>query len=222
MTTIAIIVAGGKGKRMGRPKQFIAIAGRPMLWRTIAAFEKATMVDGIIVVVNRTDIPKVKRFEFDKIRAVVAGGKERQDSVYHGLQSLPPDCGLVAIHDGARPLINPHIINLAIKEAARHGAVVVGVPVKDTIKQVGRDLNVLRTLERSELWAAQTPQVFRKDLLLKAFKKGYNKCQVTDDAMLVEKMGGRAKMVMGSHDNIKVTTAEDLAVAGQFFKRRGV
>ncbi|MDI6731471.1 MAG: 2-C-methyl-D-erythritol 4-phosphate cytidylyltransferase [Candidatus Margulisbacteria bacterium] len=231
MKTIAIIAAGGQGKRMGRPKQFLKIAGKPMLWWSLFAFQGCEAIDGIIVVVNKDDMLKVKRFKFSKLLAVVAGGKERQDSVYNGLQALPADTGIVAIHDGARPLVTIDVINQAVCAAKQGGAVVVGVPVRDTIKQMTNDKcqmsnegkNIIgKTLDRSQLWAAQTPQVFKKEILLKAYKKGYNKSLATDDAVLVEKMGVPVKMVMGYYDNIKITTPEDLAVAKTLLKKRGV
>ncbi len=221
MKTIAIIVAGGKGKRMGRPKQFLKIAGKPMLWLTLLAFQACKEVDGIIVVVSNEDIPKVKRFKFNKILAIVAGGKERQDSVYNGLKALPNDTEIVAIHDGARPFIAPNTVTKAVEAAKRWGAVVVGVPMKDTIKVVGsRELIVGSTLKREELWSAQTPQIFRKEVLLKAYKKGYNKYSVTDDATLVERLGIPVRMVMGDYSNLKITTPEDLLVADQILKER--
>ncbi|MFA5840341.1 MAG: 2-C-methyl-D-erythritol 4-phosphate cytidylyltransferase [Candidatus Margulisiibacteriota bacterium] len=230
--TVAIIVAGGKGKRMGRPKQFISIAGKPVLWWTVKAFQNSKSIDGIVLVVNAQDIPRARRFGFSKVICVVAGGLERQDSVYNGILALPDDVEVVAIHDGARPLISSEIIEKAIDEANIYGAVVVGVPVKDTIKQIQK-LNIKvknkseylspkiqRTLDRETLWSAQTPQVFRKEVLLKAYKKGYNKYSVTDDAMLVERLGIPVKMVMGSYTNLKITTPEDLLVASQILKKR--
>ncbi len=221
MKSIAIIVAGGKGKRMGRPKQFIKIAGKPVLWWTVKAFQKNKSIDGIVLVVNAQDIPRAKRFGFSKVIGVVAGGLERQDSVYNGILALPDDADIVAIHDGARPLISSEIIDKAIEEASIYGAVVVGVPVKDTIKSVElRTLNVECSLKRDVLWSAQTPQIFRKEVLLKAYKKGYNKSSVTDDAMLVERLGIPVKMVMGSYTNLKITTPEDLLVASQILNKR--
>lgn len=225
MKTVAIIVAGGKGKRMGRPKQFIKINGKPILAWTIAAFQKAKSVDGIILVVAKEYISQAKRFRFSKLLKVVPAGKERTDSVQNGLKALPDDADIVAIHDGARPAITVSIIEASIKAAKRYGAVVVGVPVKDTIKQMSNiqcpmsnEGVIIKTIDRSCLWAAQTPQVFKKGLILKAYKKGYNKSEVTDDSMLVERLGIPVKMIMGSYDNIKVTTPEDLLVAEAILK----
>ncbi|MFC1511375.1 2-C-methyl-D-erythritol 4-phosphate cytidylyltransferase [Candidatus Margulisiibacteriota bacterium] len=211
MKTIAIITAAGSGKRMGQPKQFLELAGKPMLEWTVAVFEKCKAIDEIILVVNSEDVPRAKELKFSKIKQVVAGGKERQDSVFNGLKALPDDAEIVAIHDGARPMVTVEIVEKAIEEAKHSGAVVVGVPIKDTIKQVrSKQYEVGSTIDRTQLWAAQTPQVFKKDIILKAYQEGAGKHQVTDDAMLVEKLGNPVKMVMGSYQNIKITTPEDL------------
>ncbi|MBN2057656.1 MAG: 2-C-methyl-D-erythritol 4-phosphate cytidylyltransferase [Candidatus Saganbacteria bacterium] len=219
MRTAAIITAGGSGKRMGRPKQFLDITGQPMLWRTAAVFEACGIINEIIVVVNQEDVEKVKAFGLKKIKAVVAGGLKRQDSVANGLRAVAQDMDLVAIHDGARPFIEQEIIERAVKEAAVHGAVVVGVPVVDTIKMTNDECRmsnggaiINKTVDRSRLWAAQTPQVFKKDIILRAYSAGSSN-DVTDDAMLVEKMGVKVKMVMGSYNNIKITSPADLKLA---------
>jgi len=221
MKTVAIITAAGFGKRMGKPKQFLEIGGKPILELTLSIFEQTKAIDEIILVVNEEDVPRAKKFKFAKLKKVVSGGKERQDSVYNGLKVLPDDAEIVAIHDGARPFVSSEIIEQAIEEARRSGAVVVGVPVKDTVKSInnepalpaGRQLTINKTLDRKKLWQAQTPQVFKKEVILKAFEQGYNKFNVTDDAMLVEKMGVPVKMVMGSYQNIKITTPGDLKFA---------
>ncbi|MEA3494167.1 MAG: 2-C-methyl-D-erythritol 4-phosphate cytidylyltransferase [Candidatus Margulisiibacteriota bacterium] len=212
MKTVAIITAAGHGKRMGRPKQFLEIGGKPILEWTISAFQSADVIDEIILVVNKGDVEKGKAFKYPKLTKVVAGGDERQISVNNGLKMVAGDVGIVAIHDGSRPFISPEIIEEAVCEAEASGAVVVGVPVYDTIKQVRRDSSacVVRTLDRSDLWRAQTPQVFRKEIILKAYQCSG---RVTDDAMLVEKMEVPVKMVMGSYKNFKITTPEDLAIA---------
>ncbi len=214
MKTVAIITAAGYGKRMGQPKQFIEIGGRPILEWTLAVFENTKVIDEIILVVNAENVERAKKIKFSKLKQVVAGGSERQNSVYNGLKALPEDAEIVAIHDGARPFVTSEIIEKAVSEVKNHGAVVVGVPVRDTIKQVeSRKLRVESTLDRDKMWAAQTPQVFKKDLILRAYLEGNNKHKVTDDAMLVEKLGGSVKMVMGSYRNIKITSPDDLKVA---------
>lgn len=218
MRTAAIITAAGEGKRMGRPKQFIEINGKAVLEWTLAAFQKAEAVDAIVLVVNAEEIENARKFKFPKIKQIVAGGKERQDSVRNGLNALPADTEIVVIHDGARPMITGEIIRRAVAEAEKHGAVVVGVPLTDTIKMTNEGTIILKTLDRSNLWAAQTPQVFKKELVLRAFKEGAGKHKVTDDAMLVEKLGVPVKMVMGSYRNIKITTPEELGIAEKYLR----
>ena len=221
MKTVAIITAAGSGKRMGEPKQFLKIGGKPMLLRTISVFEKSGAIDEIIVVVNKEEIEKVNKLKSKKIKQIIAGGKERQDSVFNGLSALPDDAEIVAIHDGARPFVTEEIIEEAVEEAKTSGAAVAGVPLKDTIKEIKNDKLkmtngghiILKTINRESLWAAQTPQVFRKEIILKAYAQGKDKYQATDDAMLVEKMGEKVKMVMGSYQNLKITTPEDLIIA---------
>ena len=225
MKSVAIISAGGAGSRMGGPKQFLKIAGKSMLEWTLQAFEETQMVDEIILVVNQENIKQAEEFKFSKLKKIVAAGAQRQLSVLNGLKVLPADCEIVLIHDGARPLIKPELIEQSIKEAQEFGAVVVGVPVKDTIKMTNDKLQmtnegtiILKTLDRSNLWAAQTPQVFKKEIILKAYNQFSGQYQVTDDAMLVEKLGVAVKMIMGSYQNIKLTTLEDLKMAEEFMK----
>jgi 2-C-methyl-D-erythritol 4-phosphate cytidylyltransferase len=234
MKTVAIIVAGGKGKRMGGPKQFLEINGKPMLSWTISVFQKTGIIDGIILVVAREQMKQARKLKFAKIFSIVAGGEERQDSVKNGLRALPPSVEMVAIHDGARPLITEEIIVRAVKAAQKEGAVVVGVPVKDTLKKVKyqksclpagtanikNKVEIIETIDRAELWQAQTPQVFRKDLLLKAYRSPHARFEATDDACLVEKLGYSVTMVMGSAQNLKVTTREDLTMAAALLKER--
>ena len=219
----AIIVAAGKGLRMQRrrPKQFLPLAGRPILSSTLAVFDTCLQVRRIILVVPETDfdfcrghvIPgAAQRLDV----ALVAGGMHRQDSVYNGL--LAADGGdpdhVVLIHDGVRPLV-PHSLVASCIDAARHvGACVPATPLHDTVKQMREDGAVARTLDRGSLRLAQTPQAFRFDLIRSAHEQarldGY---QGTDDASLVERLGRPVHMIEGSRTNIKITTAEDLVVA---------
>ena len=210
---------------MGQPKQFLALAGQTILARTIAVFEQANSIDEIILVVNQDDIDRARQIRSKKLKQIVAGGKERQDSVFNGLQALPADTDIVAIHDGARPLVTVEIIERAIAEAEKFGAIVVGVPVVDTIKKVvsskqlveSSERRVEETLDRSLLWAAQTPQIFKKEIIVKAYSQK-DQHKVTDDAMLVEKLGIPVKMVMGSYHNIKITSPADLMIAEAILK----
>lgn len=219
MKNIAIIVAGGKGKRMGQPKQFLKIAGKPMLAWTVDVFQRVKAVNGIILVVTEEQMAQAKRLKASKIIAIVPGGPARQDSVRNGLAALPKSAQIVLIHDGARPAVTPVMINAALKEVRDCGAVVVGVPVRDTIKRVkyqGAKVLESETIPRHDLWAAQTPQAFTVQIIKKAYERLAE--NVTDDAMAVEKLGIKVKMVMGSPENLKVTTPEDLKIMAAILK----
>ena len=219
METVAIITAAGHGKRMGRPKQFLKMGGLPMLWWTLSVFQNTKSVQGIILVINPEDKNKLMNFKFSKMIKVVVGGKERQDSVYNGLKALPEEADLVIIHDGARPFVTPVIIEAAVRQARKKGAIVVGVPVKDTIKLVKpKSLTVNKTVDRDGIWVAQTPQVFKKDLIMLAYQK-YGREKATDDAMLVEKLGKPVEMLMGSYINLKVTNPDDLVLAEAILRK---
>lgn len=218
----AVIVAGGSGKRMGMKikKQFIELEGKAILAHTIEAFNKCKVIDEIIVVVGKEDIAKVKteivsRYGYDKVIQIIEGGTERQESVYNGLMAVTKEVQYVMIHDGARPFISQEILEKALIMTKEKHATVVAVPVKDTIKVVNEALEVEATPNRSTLWSVQTPQSFKKELLIKAY--GYAKEKsliVTDDSMLVEAYGKKVHVVEGDYNNIKITTSEDL-VLGQ-------
>lgn len=218
----AVIVAGGSGKRMGMKikKQFIELEGKAILAHTIEAFNKCKVIDEIIVVVGKEDIAKVKteivsRYGYDKVIQIIEGGTERQESVYNGLMAVTKEVQYVMIHDGARPFISQEILEKALIMTKEKHATVVAVPVKDTIKVVNGALEVEATPNRSTLWSVQTPQSFKKELLIKAY--GYAKEKgliVTDDSMLVEAYGKKVHVVEGDYNNIKITTSEDL-VLGQ-------
>jgi 2-C-methyl-D-erythritol 4-phosphate cytidylyltransferase len=211
----AVIAAAGEGRRMGGiDKVFAPLGGRPALAYVLDAFEECQAISQIIVVVNKDSLKKCRQLIAEKKYAksieVCAGGKRRQDSVAAGLQKLK-DCDWVVIHDGARPLVTRELIEDGLAAAEETGAAVAAVPVTDTIKTAGDDRIVLETPPRQNLWAVQTPQVFRADIILRAYQK--TKDEVTDDASLVEALGTRVKLYMGSYDNIKITTAKDLLVA---------
>lgn len=219
MKTVAIIVAGGVGKRMGQPKQFLKIAGKPMLAWTIDAFQRVKAVDGIILVAAQDQLAQAKKLKASKIIAVVPGGKQRQDSVKNGLAALPQGVQIVLIHDGARPAVLAETINATIREAKQHGAAIAAVPVKDTIKRVARhESRVSETIDRNGLWAAQTPQTFTTALIKKAYEQ--LKHDVTDDASAVEQFGIPVRVVTGSVSNLKVTTPDDLPIAAAILKGR--
>jgi len=221
MKIVAIIVAGGRGKRMGEPKQFLKINGKPMLAWTVAAFQNVKAIDGIILVVAPEQLAQAKRIKASKIIAIVPSGAKRQDSVRNGLAVLPEKTQIVLIHDGARPAVTADLINHSLKMVRETGAVVVGVPVKDTIKKIkhqGSKILDVETIDRRELWAAQTPQTFTAPIIKKAYERLGE--EVTDDGMAVEKIGLPVRMVMGSYENIKVTTPEDLNIMAAILKRR--
>ncbi len=216
MKTSVIIAAGGAGKRMGRKKQFLPLAGSSVLEWTISAFKKVKSVSEIIVVVDYEEMERAKNLGVK----VAAAGSERTNSVKNGMQMVSPGCDIVLIHDGARPLITIDIIDKAIRVAAESGAAVVGVPAKDTIKRVSDDLFVKDTVDRNTIWLAQTPQAFKYEIITRALAK--SKKAATDDSKLVEDLGIKVKMVMGSYENIKITTPEDLIIAEAILRSRNV
>ncbi|MCL4498821.1 MAG: 2-C-methyl-D-erythritol 4-phosphate cytidylyltransferase [Chloroflexi bacterium] len=216
---VAVITAAGSGVRMGFPggKQYLDLSGDPLLAHGIRAFESSPVIDTIVVVVNESDIPLCRdiasRFAFRKVAAIVGGGAERQHSVYRGLEALPVGAERVAIHDGARPLVTPSLIELCFASLEGWEGVVPGVALKDTPKAVEGD-SVVETLDRDRLRAAQTPQVFPFGVIIEAHRRARSEGFLgTDDASLVERIGGRVRLVQGSEDNIKITTPTDLVVA---------
>lgn len=225
-----IIAAAGMSNRMGSKinKQFLAIGNKPILAHSIEKFEKCKHIDEIILVAKEEEVEYcrkeiIKRFGFKKVTNIIKGGKERQDSVYNGLLAVNEKADIVLTHDGARPFIKIESIENGIAGVIAHGACVIGVPVKDTIKAVTPLDEVHHTPKRSLLWAAQTPQCFWVPLLKKAYEVANQECIVgTDDSSLVEKMGHPIKMIMGSYDNIKITTPEDLIIAESLIKDKDV
>ena len=220
-----VIVAAGTGSRMnmGINKQFIKLEGTEIIAYTIEKFYNNSNIEDIVVVVKEDESEFFKKEILDKYNfknvKIAYGGKERQDSVYNGLKLLDEKCDVVLIHDGARPFVSDKIIDKSIEEAKEHKAIVVGVPVKDTIKVTDNDKNIVDTPNRSVLWAVQTPQTFDYNILIDAYKDAFkNKFYGTDDAMLVERIGYKVKMLEGSYNNIKITTQEDLNVGSQILR----
>jgi len=224
----AIIPAAGMGKRMGKAmsKQFLTLGDKPMLAHTLLVFQGAPEIDEIIPVLSKEDMEGclhdvIERYQITKVKTLVVGGKERQDSVLHGLQKIGKDTAVVLVHDGVRPFVTPDMISEAVGLAKKGECVAVGVPIKDTIKEVDDKKIVRRTLERGKLWAIQTPQVFPVKILRRAYEESSKqKIYGTDDATLVERAGGTVRVIMGSYENIKITTPEDLIVAEEILKRR--
>lgn len=220
MKTVAIIVAGGSGKRIegNLPKQFLMLDGKPILAHTIEKFERCDLVDEIILVVPERYLDYcsqaiVDKFGFGKIRRITCGGEERQDSVYSGLEVCYDSTSIVSIHDGVRPLVAPEIVAGSIQLCRQKKAVIVAVRTKDTIKRVESGL-VTATLDRRDLWLVQTPQVFEYKLILEAHKKAREENFIgTDDSVLVERLGCKVAVLEGNYNNIKITTVEDLLVA---------
>lgn len=218
---VAIIVAAGKGKRMGRDfnKQYIMLRNKPIIAHTLEKFQNSKWIDEIILVVGEDEIKFAKenivdKYFFTKIKKIIAGGKERQDSVYNGLLAAGENCDIVLVHDGVRPFIEEEILKKSIEIARNMGAVVVAVPVKDTIKKVNKQMEVIDTLKREELWAIQTPQTFQYKLLKRAHELARSEGNVvTDDAMMVEGLGNVVQVLQGNYENIKITTPEDLIMA---------
>lgn len=220
-----VIVAAGTGSRMnmGINKQFIKLEGKEIIAYTIEKFYNNSNIEDIVVVVKEDESEFFKKEILDKYNfknvKIAYGGKERQDSVYNGLKLLDEKCDVVLIHDGARPFVSDKIIDKSIEEAKEHKAIVVGVPVKDTIKVIDDDKNIVDTPNRSVLWAVQTPQTFDYNILIDAYKDAFkNKFYGTDDAMLVERIGYKVKMLEGSYNNIKITTQEDLNIGSQILR----
>ena len=222
----AIVLAAGQGKRMHSDvaKQFMLLNGKPMLYYALKAFE-ASDVDDIILVTGAEEVDYCREtfaegFGFQKIRDVVAGGKERYDSVFAGLEAAA-GCRIVLIHDGARPLISRELINDNIACAREYHACITAVPAKDTIKVADANGFVADTPDRNLLWQVQTPQSFDYDLICEAHRRrmAAGDTLVTDDAMLVEKyMSQPVRLLMGDYRNIKITTPEDMIIAGGFLR----
>jgi len=213
-TVGAVIVAAGSGMRMaGADKLFTEVAGKPLLAHAIAPFQECDSIDPIVVVMASLNLKRgrelVERFGYSKASALVKGGERRQDSVRAGLEALR-GCDYVAVHDGARPLVTPELIERGLAAARETGAAAPAVPLADTVKEAGADGLVVRTLDRSRLWAVQTPQVFRCNLLMRAHREVTG--EVTDDAAMVEALGEPVRLFEGDRRNLKVTTADDLEV----------
>ena len=227
MNCTAIVLAAGQGKRMKSKiqKQFLLLKGKPVLFYSISCFEKSSEIDDIIIVTGAESVEYVKReivepFGFQKVKAVVTGGKERYDSVYEGLRACK-DTEYVLIHDGARPFIDHGIIERGLMAAAQTGASVTGMPSKDTVKIADEDGNVSETPDRSSVWIVQTPQIFQYPLIYGAYTSIRQKemTGITDDAMVAEhETGVKIRFSEGSYRNIKITTPEDLVVAEAFLK----
>ncbi|GAG14336.1 unnamed protein product, partial [marine sediment metagenome] len=205
-----------------KDKPFIEIARKAILAHTLAALEESKVIDSIVVVIphDKVKICKklVKKHRLKKVSSITPGGEERFDSVKCGLRKAR-DADLVMIHDGARPFIEGALIKKVFTAAKKYGAAICATPLKQTLKMVSKNLFITKTLKRASLWEAQTPQAFRRNLIEEAYAQAKEKSP-TDDSSLVERLGHKVKIVMGSHRNIKITTPEDLALARVLLKRK--
>lgn len=225
----AIIVAAGKSNRMKKNvnKIFLPLLNKPMIYHTIKNFQNCDLIDRIVVVTQKNDIKKIneikEKYELGKMKNVVEGGKERQDSAYNGLISIKnaKNDDIVVVHNGSNPLINEDEITNCINAAKKHGAAVAGFQLKDTIKKIKSDF-VENTIDRKDIYQIQTPQAIKYGLFVEAFRNAKNKnLKVTDDVSLVEALGKKVKIVPCSYENIKITTEDDLKIAEGILMRRG-
>ena len=214
----AIVAAAGSGKRLGLKtrKPFVKLAGKELIIHTLEALSVSKAVDAIIVAAEPSCVSRfkrlIKRHGLKKVSAVVAGGKTRAESVRNCLAEIKDPVDIVLIHDGGRPFIDAKTIEDSVALARRHGGCIVAVPESDTVKLAGKDLFIKRTLDRKRIFRAQTPQVFRRSLITRAYAAKKVK-GATDDSSLAELAGGRVKILKGSYRNIKITTKEDLKLA---------
>ena len=222
---VGIIVAAGKSERMGPKvdKVFLSLGSQPVLAYSLRAFEKCADIDQVILVVRKDRIEAAHgvahMFGCSKVRKVVAGAAKRQGSVANGIAALGDEIKVVTIHDGARPCVTPEMISETVKAAKRYGTGILATKLTDTIKFVEKGLTVKKTVDRSKLWAVQTPQTFKLELLLKAYASVKKKnLAVTDDAAAVEMVSSAVRLVPSSTPNVKITTADDLAVAAALLK----
>ena len=224
-----IVLAAGRSSRMGggTNKQFLELLGRPLVSFSLAAFEQCRQVDAIVVVRRPDYAGVIEQIDQDagctKVVAFVDGGVERQNSVWNGMERCPAGTEIVAVHDGARPLVTPELIEATIESARTHGTGIAATKVVDTIKEADADRVVLRTVDRTKLWAMQTPQTVRYELLREAYGKVLAQpgLVVTDEGAAVEGLGHRVHLVDTPFLNLKVTTPGDLATVEALLRQRG-
>lgn len=215
---VAIVPAAGRGKRLGEKKKkpFVLLDGKPLVNYALKTLDTCGAIDGIIIAAEKSCVKSfellVKKFHFKKIIGIVIGGRNRYESVKNCLKNVSALFDIVLIHDGARPFVEKSMIEKSIDLAKKHGACIVALPETDTVKIVDGNLFIRKTLERDKIFRAQTPQVFRRDLIKKAYGSSDGD-KSTDDAHLVEILGKKIKVLKGSYRNIKITTKEDLKLA---------
>lgn len=220
MINYGIVVAGGRSERMGAKvdKAFLSLGPKPVLAYSLMAYEECPDIDGVILVTRKERVGAgrnvAEMFGCAKVKHVVAGGAMRQISVQNGLDMLPEGVKIVSVHDGARPCVTPELISATIRAAKQHGSGVAAVRISDTVKHVERGMTVTRTVDRSKLWAVQTPQTFKLSLLRRAFELvEEQKATVTDESSAVELTSQKVHLVQAPVTNIKITTPDDLAMA---------
>lgn len=225
----AIVLAAGSGRRMESdiPKQFMALGNKPLICYSLQTIEQSEIIDDCILVTGKEDIPYaeseiIKKYGFHKVKNIIAGGSERYESVFRGLQAMGSRDGYTFIHDGARPFLTEEILRRTYEAVEKYDACVAAMPVKDTVKIADAEEFAVQTPNRSLVWAVQTPQVFAAELICRAYEMLFERLKelkdksisVTDDAMVVESMLGiRVKLVRASYENIKITTPEDMKTA---------
>ena len=229
MKCTAIILAAGQGKRMKTKvqKQFLMLQGKPLLYYSLACFQKSDEIQEIVVVTGKESIDYcrseiIEKYGFTKVKSIAEGGKERYDSVYAGLEACSADTDYVFIHDGARPFVTEDIIKRTKEGVIVYGACIAGMPSKDTVKIIDENNIVSATPERSRVWSVQTPQVFLYSLIKEAHDtaRSVSMQGITDDAMVVEQYKNTpVHIVEGAYENIKITTPEDILVAEKILEK---
>ena len=230
MKNVAIVLSGGSGSRMGSdiPKQYLPLGGKPVLCYSLMTMEESPVIDEVVLVTRNEDLQYcreniVERYGLHKVSRIVAGGAERYLSVYEGLKAVE-QADYVYVHDGARPFMDGAMLERLQKDVLAYGSAVAAIPSKDTVKLTDADGYVTLTPERNTVWNIQTPQAFPYDKLKRAYGQMLateSRGQITDDAMVMEEFSEeRVHLTMGSYDNLKLTTPEDLAVFEQILKRR--
>jgi len=223
MNTVAIVPSAGLGVRFGSnvAKPFYLLGGKSIIVHTLIALQNSSFVNSIILVINKSEeeliFREIEKENLRKISSIIQGGKTRYESVKNGIEALHENTDLVLVHDGVRPFIDDELIGRCVLEAEKSGAVIAGVPAKATIKEISPTHEVVATLKRNRLWEVQTPQVFRYNVIKKAYKTKPHG-EITDDSSLVERLGVRVQVVPGSNYNIKITTPKDLVFAEAVLK----
>lgn len=224
----AIVPAAGAGKRFGANKPFHPLSGTPVLIWCLLVMESVDEITEVIPVLKDADMEAgmglFEKYGLSKVKKIAPGGKERQDSVWNALRLLPPDAGTVLVHDGARPLAGKELMSDAINALSEgFEGVVSAVPMRDTVKETETDGTVIRTIKRDAIWAVHTPQVFRYGVLAEAYEKAMSeRFYSTDDSALIERYGGKVRVLMGSYENLKITGPEDIAKAECLIRERGL